>query len=664
MKARPGVPLAFNMSYLPAVDFPLDVYYLMDISFTMKTKVKDLKDQAKKLHEYLSNYTNNVRIGVGSFIEKAAFPFVDLNRNASSHAFQNLVSLTNNTQLFEKQVDGVTFGSNYDDPEAGLDALMQAMTCDKEIGWRPDARKIIVLCTDSTYHSAGDGKMVGALKPNDMQCHLKNNTYTMELELDYPSVSQINKVAKDRNFRIIFVATSNVAKEYTALSEQILGSSYAPLKEKFHVISIIKKAYDEATTTVQLDYNLPSFIQLNVDQDCKSIPIRNCGSSKSVPQVTIPATLTVKSCPPNNVYKHIVNVTTVGLGERVTIELDIDCECDCEKASPGLSPKCNNAGEHLCGICKCKPGSYGANCQCTGSSTDQKDLNKCKLNEDDSRLCSGRGACRCGKCEDCQTGFSGEFCQYDDNACPKPNKRLCFGKGVCRNAQCVCDAGWSGQDCSCPLRHDDCIAPYSKEICSGNGVCTCGKCTCSKMSDKNETYSGVFCDLCEDCAEKRCGQLEDYAACNYEHMNNKTFCDQDNNVTTSNIVVFFANKTEINKPQWHMAKWCKKELANGTYIVFKYQYADHNLNLVIQTEPELPPVANVWIAAGSAIGIVLLIGILTVIIWKILADLHDKREYEKFRASAEADGFDVSQNILYIEPTANFHNPTFDSGNH
>lgn len=80
MKAKPGVPLPFHMSYLPAVDFPLDVYYLMDISFTMKSKVKDLKDQAKKLHQYLSNYTNNVRIGVGSFIEKAAFPFYDHNR--------------------------------------------------------------------------------------------------------------------------------------------------------------------------------------------------------------------------------------------------------------------------------------------------------------------------------------------------------------------------------------------------------------------------------------------------------------------------------------------------------------------------------------------------------------------------------------------------------
>lgn len=72
--------------------------------------------------------------------------------------------------------------------------------------------------------------------------------------------------------------------------------------------------------------------------------------------MTIPATLTVKSCPPNKVYKHTVYVATVGLGERVTIELDIDCECPCEKVNSGLSPKCHNSGEYQCGICKCRPG--------------------------------------------------------------------------------------------------------------------------------------------------------------------------------------------------------------------------------------------------------------------------------------------------------------------
>lgn len=58
--------------------------------------------------------------------------------------------------------------------------------------------------------------------------------------------------------------------------------------------------------------------------------------------------------------------------------------------------------------------------------------------------------------------------------------------------------------------------------------------------------------------------------------------------------MIFVNKTEINDPEWYMAKWCKKELSNGTYIVFKYHYEDHTLNLVIQKEAQTPSEANIW----------------------------------------------------------------------
>ena len=109
------------------------------------------------------------------------------------------------------KIDTIKPGSNFDDPEAGLDALMQAMKCD-EVGWRENARHIIVLCTDSTYHSAGDGKIVGAIKPHDMKCHLKDHKYSEALTYDYPSVSQINQAAIDGNFKLIFAITENTVK--------------------------------------------------------------------------------------------------------------------------------------------------------------------------------------------------------------------------------------------------------------------------------------------------------------------------------------------------------------------------------------------------------------------------------------------------------------------
>ena len=47
---------------------------------------------------------------------------------------------------------------------AGLDALVQAITCDDVIGWRRDVRRVIILITDDEPHMAFDGILVGRAK--------------------------------------------------------------------------------------------------------------------------------------------------------------------------------------------------------------------------------------------------------------------------------------------------------------------------------------------------------------------------------------------------------------------------------------------------------------------------------------------------------------------
>ena len=37
---------------------------------------------------------------------------------------------------------------NIDNPEGGLDALMQVMVCEEIVGWREDARRVIIYTTD------------------------------------------------------------------------------------------------------------------------------------------------------------------------------------------------------------------------------------------------------------------------------------------------------------------------------------------------------------------------------------------------------------------------------------------------------------------------------------------------------------------------------------
>lgn len=46
------------------------------------------------------------------------------------------------------------------------------------IGWR-NVTRLLVFSTDAGFHFAGDGKLGGIVLPNDGQCHLENDVYTM-----------------------------------------------------------------------------------------------------------------------------------------------------------------------------------------------------------------------------------------------------------------------------------------------------------------------------------------------------------------------------------------------------------------------------------------------------------------------------------------------------
>lgn len=48
---------------------------------------------------------------------------------------------------------------NLDAPEGGFDAIMQSVVCRDHIGWREQARRLLVFSTDASFHYAGDGKV-------------------------------------------------------------------------------------------------------------------------------------------------------------------------------------------------------------------------------------------------------------------------------------------------------------------------------------------------------------------------------------------------------------------------------------------------------------------------------------------------------------------------
>lgn len=77
LRASPGVDVKFNVFYRRAVNFPLDVYFLMDYTYTMKPHRTALMEQALDIYKGLTEMTNNVLLGVGSFVEKPGLPYTD-----------------------------------------------------------------------------------------------------------------------------------------------------------------------------------------------------------------------------------------------------------------------------------------------------------------------------------------------------------------------------------------------------------------------------------------------------------------------------------------------------------------------------------------------------------------------------------------------------------
>lgn len=151
---------------------------------------------------------------------------------------------------------------NLDAPEGGFDAIMQAVVCTDEIGWREKARRLLVFSTDAGFHYAGDGKLGGVITPNDGMCHMNNNhEYTHSSIQDYPSISQINLKVKENAINIIFAVTSQQHEVYRRLSEHIEGSSSAVLSnDSSNVVELVRDEYNVSNILIHLKPSLNFFL--------------------------------------------------------------------------------------------------------------------------------------------------------------------------------------------------------------------------------------------------------------------------------------------------------------------------------------------------------------------------------------------------------------------
>ncbi|XP_063529115.1 integrin beta pat-3-like [Cydia strobilella] len=652
MKLRVGEQKKFYFYYKAVENFPVDLYFLLDASNTMKRVRNDISKKSKEIYDAMYNLTTDIQLGYGTFIDKHVFPFQN-NMTRKCYSFKHNLNLTSQLEEFQTALSDTIFEKNYDYPESGLDGLAQVMACQNRIQFRKQSRKVIILITDSHSHHAGDGHMAGIIKPYDGECYLnQEGYYTKEKEMDYPSIGMINKLAAEDQFTIIFVVTLEYSKPYQVLADAIPGALVSTY-DKRTISEKLNKFYKHISNNILLDVNM-----LAEDKDKFAITFDPDCSQKYSCKVVLGEELRIDGLIKLKTYYGKDNITVPivqkGLKEALNLDIQIISRCDCEFLNHSSyqiqSSFCNSAGDLQCGICSCNENRSGPTCACIeNNSTSGLSENSTHCFDEDGAECSKNGNCICGGCM-CRPGFAGQYCEVRTDNCQRDDTgALCSGHGRCWNGTCECIKGsWEGAKCECSMSKELCMDDH-ENVCNNRGKCKCEKCKCDPLPkwdvrDYKDKHCGLWCD---DCHTRQCLALIDCVAC-YNQKNSTEDC----RVECGNKLAIITDADQSIDNVCVNAR-----VSFGCYANFSYFYNDDEQGIVLYRLSE--PNCNEEYYKYGAISLLSALVVGLIIIWglKLLTDAHDRAEYERFLRTDD-DG-EAVENLIYKQPTNVFRNPNF-----
>ncbi|XP_054615252.1 integrin beta-3-like [Dunckerocampus dactyliophorus] len=670
MVLRPGDSKRFTVTVKQVEDYPVDLYYLMDLSFSMKDDLARLRTLGSKLAETMGRTTSNLRMGFGAFVDKTVSPFMYLSPPEAienpcfgiledcqaQFGFKHVLSLTETVARFTEEVEKQQVSRNRDAPEGGFDAVMQAVVCKEKIGWRPDASHLLVFTTDAKTHIALDGRIAGIVQPNDGQCHLdSDNAYNKSTVLDYPSLALLTEKMSENNINLIFAVTDYVVPLYKEYSKLIPGTTVGKLSgDSGNVIELIEEAYAKIRSKVELELvGVPDELNLSFNATCLNdevIPgLRSCSGLKIGDTVSFSVEAQLRGCPEERTQTFTIKPR--GFKDSLQVNVIFACVCDCLAGAEVNSPSCSNGnGTYECGVCQCHQGRLGPRCECSLEDYSPSDDDKC-VPKPGSPICNGRGDCLCGQCSCHANEFGqvwGKHCECDDFNCLRFKGALCSGHGKCSCSFCQCDAGWVGENCNCSTRIDTCMSNIGL-VCSGRGNCECGVCQCTQPG----AY-GATCEKCPTCPDsctikKECVECQHFQRGQYTDDNScNRICRDEINVVTE---LEFHSKNAVN---------CSYKDENDCVVHFQY-YEDESGKSILYVikEPECPQGPDILVVLPAVAGAILLLGLVALLIWKLLVTIHDRREYDKFEKERAKARWNTANNPLYKGATSTFTNVAY-----
>uniref|UniRef100_A0A673BA30 Integrin beta n=1 Tax=Sphaeramia orbicularis TaxID=375764 RepID=A0A673BA30_9TELE len=652
LSLRPGEQTWFGLQVRQVEDYPVDLYYLMDLSLSMKDDLHTIRNLGTKLAQEMGKLTSNFRLGFGSFVDKNVSPFSytapKYHENPSfpncvpTFGFRHILSLTDKVDRFNEEVQKQMVSRNRDAPEGGFDAILQAAVCKSKIGWRKEAYHLLVFATDDVPHLALDGRLGGLVQPHDGQCHLnENNEYSASNKMDYPSLALLGEKLAENNIFLIFAVTKRLYVIYKNFTALIPGTTVEILdQDSKNVIQLIIAAYSNIRSKVELTvWDHPEDLSLSFTATCQDgqpLPgLRKCADLKIGDTVSFNVSVEARSCPPRGTDQTFT-IKPVGFKDRLEVTVDYMCDCGCTQTAQTNSSICSSIGTYNCGTCHCEPGYLGAHCECQEGEASSMYLSACREAEG-KQICSGRGECSCNQCLCYESEFGkiyGTFCECDDFSCARHKGILCSGHGECHCGECKCHAGYIGDNCNCSTETSSCISDDG-QMCSGRGNCVCGRCHC--------TEPGAFGDTCEKCptCPDACGTKRECIECRL--FNSGRLAD---NQTCQRLCKDKIITVETLKTEDPGAVLCLYKTDND--CVMKFTYSEHASGQSILTalkEPECASGPDALTVLLAVVGSILLVGVVLLAAWKLVITIHDRREFARFQNARSRARYEM---IVYI----------------
>ncbi|NWJ00526.1 ITB4 protein, partial [Crypturellus undulatus] len=633
MRLRAGEEMSFDMDVFQPLESPVDLYILMDFSYSMSDDLDNLKSMGQKLANFLQALTSNYTIGFGKFVDKVSAPQTDMRpeklrepwHNADSpFSFKNVIRLTSNIDYFSRELRKERISGNLDAPEGGFDAILQTAVCKDNIGWRKDSTHLLVFSTESAFHYEADGSNVlaGILRRNDEQCHLDSDgTYRFDTKQDYPSVPTLVRLLGQHNIIPIFAVTNHSYSYYEKLHKYFPISEIGVLQEdSSNIVELLRTAFERIRSKMDIraDFvpkamktEFTSSMYEKTESGSFHITRGEVGKfNMRVKALENVGSQHVCSLPEKD-RQGVIHVKPTSLSDSLQVQVSVICDtCPCEQQQEFRSPKCNFNGDFACGQCICHAGWRGDACDCSPASSLN---NEACIRPGDVEPCSGRGECLCGKCqcysEDLSLRFDGEFCQYDVLQCPRTSGFLCNDRGRCSKGACVCESGWEGPGCECPTSNDTCIDSRGG-LCNNHGRCECGRCICDTVS----LYTSSTCEISYSLGfQAVCESIRDCVQCQAWGTGKMK-----GNCSNCHLQVQMVEELKKEETNEHCSFQDEEDDCTYHYTLEGDPSILPNTTVQVQKQKECPPGSFLWLIP-LLIFLILLLGLLLLLCWKFCA---------------------------------------------